>query len=153
MRIRPSSYFLIFILLLMVVVIVATAPLRYIEAKILPLAIAGFVFVLAAIQLAREMLTKDESQPAPATEQPQQKSEVVSRFGVTMGWVVGFLLGIYFFGFLIAIPVFVLSFLRVRGQGWTTVIIFAAVATAFIYAFEIGLGVDLYRGLILGWLT
>ena len=87
MRVKPSSYFLIFILLLMFIVIIVTAPLPRIEAKIVPLIIAVFVILLAAFELSREMLAKDEGQQAVEDKQPEQKFGAgdVRGFGIAMG--------------------------------------------------------------------
>ncbi len=152
MRIRASSFFLFFVLLLMLVFIVTAVPFQYLESKLLPLTVASIVFVLAAIQLGRETLAKDKSQPAAPTEELEQKSKAreALRLESVLGWVAGYVLGIYLLGFLIAIPLLVLSFLKVRGRRWLTAILVAAVTTFFMYVFEIGMGVKLYRGLIFG---
>jgi len=74
-------------------------------------------------------------------------------FSTTFGTLPGFFLGIYLLGFLIAIPLFILSYMKWLGTGWRVAITFTLIIPAIIYsAFEVGLHIDLYRGLLLIWL-
>jgi hypothetical protein len=53
-------------------------------------------------------------------------------------------------GYLIAIPLFVLFYMKRLGARWLTVVISTLLTTGFIYVvFEIALELKLYRGLLL----
>ena len=68
-------------------------------------------------------------------------------------WIAGFVLGIYLLSFIIAIPLFMLSYMRWLGTSWRTTIIFTLLTPAIIYgAFEVALRIELYRGLLFTWL-
>ncbi len=61
------------------------------------------------------------------------------------------MLGTYFLGFRIAVPLFAFSYLKWQGRGWLTAAVFAIIMLAFIYgAFELGLNAPLFKGLIFG---
>ena len=69
-----------------------------------------------------------------------------------LGWVLGFPLAIYLFGFLVAIPVFILGFIKLRGRSWAIAVTIAAITTVIIYGiFELGLKSDLWEGLVFRW--
>ena len=150
MKIRPSSYFLIAILLGVLAVILWSATFRYIETKLLPLIIGGLVFILAAIELKRELSSKRE--PSKAMEQQGKavvEKDVFRKHVSVAAWIGGFFLAIYSLGFAIAIPLFVFSYLKSHGRGWVIAISLAAIMALFAYGvFERLLGIQLYRGLI-----
>ena len=69
-------------------------------------------------------------------------------------WIVGFFPATYLLGFVLAIPLFVLGYMKSHGIKLAATITFAVVMATVIYVlFELVLGVDLYKGLLLGaWL-
>lgn len=153
MIMRRSAYFLIFLVLLGLFGIIKSLTFQYVEAITLPLMMSSVIFTLAATELARELRSKDRAQIAiEAKAQGEVEARAAwRRFGSTVGWVIGFSLGIYLVGFLIATPLFVGSYLKRQGQGWLTAIIFAILTVAFIYGvFELALKARLYVGLIFG---
>lgn len=70
---------------------------------------------------------------------------------LAVGWLLAFLGLIILAGFLAAIPIFILVFMRLYGrESWRLSLGLAVVLLIFVYAvFEIILGSDLYQGLIL----
>ena len=151
MRIKPSAYFVIFLLLLGLFGIGMSLTFQYLAAILLPLLLSSVIFVLAAIQLSKELRSRDKEQTA-TEEKPQPDVETrveLRRFGSAIGWLAGFVLAIYLLGFLIAIPLFVFSYLKGHGRGWLTAIVLAVIAIGLIYGiFEFGLKAYLYRGLL-----
>ncbi len=151
MRIKAGVYSIVFVLILMLYVIGASLRYRYWEAKLLPLVIAGIIFALALIQLINWFRGKEET---PATEEGKVLGEVTNeeeilRFGSALGWVVGFILTIYLLGFWAATALFVFSYMKVRGRGWSISIGFALIITVLTYGiFELGLKAKLYSGLL-----
>ncbi len=140
MKIKPSSYVPIFLLLVMLYVLIESLGFEYSDAKVLPLIICSAIFVLAAVQLGKELWSKETK--------PQAEARSGFRpLGLALGWVVGFSLGIYLLGFYIAIPLFVFFYLKMHKRGWLKGTGFAAIVTAFIYGvFEVGFKFHLYGG-------
>ena len=57
-------------------------------------------------------------------------------------------------GFMVAIPLFLLSYLKAHGTKWRLAIIFAVLTTATIYGvFILALDVNLYQGFLLGLMS
>ncbi|MFC1893793.1 tripartite tricarboxylate transporter TctB family protein [Chloroflexota bacterium] len=64
-------------------------------------------------------------------------------------WLVGFALFIYLLGFLIAVPLYTLFYMKQRGSRWLGAFVTAVLFTAIIYiVFEVALGVILYKGVL-----
>lgn len=70
--------------------------------------------------------------------------------GRSLAWVVGCFASIWFFGFLIGLPLYAFLYAKVRGrEGWLLSIVPAAVAFAVLYGvFFHGLHVPLYKGFL-----
>ncbi|MFH0914246.1 MAG: tripartite tricarboxylate transporter TctB family protein, partial [Chloroflexota bacterium] len=131
MRMKGGSYFLLFLVLLGLFGILQSAAFGYYQAMSLPLFMSGIIFVLSAIELGRELR---RGKPALG-ESSEGRARVIDwrRFLITLGWVVGFTVGIYLFGFSIAIPIFVFAYLKWRGWRWYVALGYALVTLAVIY--------------------
>ena len=70
--------------------------------------------------------------------------------GIMFVWIISFVVLIYLFGYLVAIPALVFSFLKFRaGASWAFSILSAVLMEAVVYAgFVILLNVSLYKGLV-----
>lgn len=146
MRIKSSSYFLLFLLVLTAAVIGISLTFDAWESKMLPIVAASFVFILSAIQLYKEIITKEIKNSETDNEQTGTKG---ASFSSVLGWVLGFPLIIYFLGFFIAIPLFLITYIKLRGRTWASAITIAVITTAMIYGiFEFTLKSDLWKGLI-----
>ncbi len=91
----------------------------------------------------------------PAAQVPsgtREDNKSLGNVSRLIGWMVFFFALIFFFGFYIAVPVFVLGFLRFRArQNWRKSIIFAAVMGTLLYvSYETLMRVDLFQGIIFG---
>ena len=154
MKMRGISYFYLIIMVIMLVIIGLSLRMEYFASKLLPLVFSSTVFVLAAIGLGREILTKEKSGATVAGGEAgkQEESRESWRGSLVAGaWVAGFFLVIYLLGFIIAIPLFVLSYMKLHGTRWVVAIVFAVLASALIYGgFELALKVNLYKGLVFG---
>jgi len=157
MRISGVSYVYAVIMLLMLFIIGwSLLVTEHFESKVLPILVSGAVFPLAAIGFWREVkagakagvaATKGETDRSQATEERWQG------YLLNSAWIVGFALGIHLLGFLIAITLFILTYMKWSGIRWPVALIFAAATPAVIYSlFELALGIDLYKGLLLTWL-
>ena len=149
MKVKPRSYSLIVVLLVSLAIIIRSLTFTYLATKLFPVIIGGLVFVLAAIELGRELLAKGESE---MVVEPGEAKGEIGRYLWIGAWIVGFSVAIYLVGFLIAIPVFILSYLKLDRAGWLIATGIAGVTTVFLYVvFELLLQVHLYRGLLLTW--
>lgn len=149
MKLKPGSYFIMVIMAVSLAVILGALTLEYQSIKVLPIIVGSIVFILAAITLIRDLWAKEK--PKGAVEQGEKETEL-RRYWPTAAWIASFALAIYLLGFLIAIPLFILSYLKLQGRGWLRGIIIAGITTSLVYlAFELALQVKLYRGLLFTW--
>ena len=85
-----------------------------------------------AVELWRELRTKDKS-PEVNKEDKAEIQSVAGRTGIAVGWVLGATLGVYLFGFLVAITLFILAYLKQKGWNWKVSIATAVITTALTY--------------------
>lgn len=147
-----------------VIVIAATAvglsltveAIEYDEAKLVPLAISFGVLLLAVVGLWGDLSPGKRPGTTAADSEATTGDEAPGSWRGYFrgaGWLGGFLLASYFLGFLITIPLFVVSFMRWLGTRWRVAIISAVMSLAIVYGlFEVTLDVVLYRGAIIAWL-
>ena len=155
-KMRGSSYFFIVLMVMALVVIVPSLGLEDMKSQLLPIMMGGIVFVLSAVALVRELLAKDKPEVTATGGEKSGREEAGEglRGHLPIGaWVVGFVLGIYLLSFMIAIPIFILAYMKSHGVGWIRAIIFAVLIAAIVYGvFEFALQVELHRGLLFIWL-
>jgi hypothetical protein len=163
MKIKSKSVFLIFILLLMVFVAGKSLTFGHKEAMLVPLMLSIIIVILGVIELVKEVRSKDEAPPPPADEEEVSLTVVATaegkkgegrRFAVALGWIGGYALGIYVFGFFLTSLVFGFTYLKARGRSWGSSAVFAACFTAAIYLiFALAFKANLHPGLVFkGWL-
>jgi len=132
--------------------------------RIFPLIIAGSGLVLTIFQIVIDLKNQlktgenfkqnrqDYVDIAPDSDIP---IELVRKRGLRfLGWIVGLYLGIYVFGFKIAVPVFFVSFLRIEGKAsWFIILLLTTISIyAIFFHFENLLGVFWPRPLIVDWI-
>jgi hypothetical protein len=137
MRASPS---LLLSLVVMVVsawaVLAATAwPWK---AALFPLVIGIPVFLLAAAEFCVAALGRAASADAQAVDfvpsQHVDRSLALRRTLATFGWLVAFALLIVALGFSLAIPIFVLLYLRLHaGEAWSRAVALSVVAWAIVH--------------------
>jgi hypothetical protein len=101
------------------------------KTALFPLVISVPLFCLAAAEVVAIVLsgprfgtTKDFQRP-PA-EVPGTLA--ARRSFVAIGWILGFFGGVLLFGFLLAVPIFLLAYLKLQAkEGWIFSIVFTAV--------------------------
>ena len=156
MKIRSGSYFLIVIMVIMLATIGGALSYPRFATKLLPVVFASLILVLAMVEFIRESRAKSESDTIIMDDETgvrEQATVAWSSYLVHGSWVAGFALGIYLLGFLIAIPIFLVAYMRRLGTGWRTTILVTIVLPGILYAlFERVLHIILYRGLLLTWL-
>ena len=158
MKLTSNAYLYIVILAIMLFVILwSLLGMEFFESKLLPLLFSSIVFILAAIGLGNEVMAGGKRKTGATKSEESRREESGEKWGgslLNLAWFSGFILGIYFIGFIIAIPLFILTYMKWLGTRWVVAIIWAIVTPAVIYGvFEVALGIDLYRGLLLNWLS
>lgn len=156
MKEKGSIYFLSVIMVIMVMVVVVSLRMEQFASKLLPIIISGVVFILAAIGLRREIFQQDKPGVNGMDEETVKGEKVTGElrsYLVSWAWVIGFVLAIYLLGFIIAIPLLIISYMKSHGTSWLTAGFFAVVTTALIYSlFALALRIELYRGILVEWL-
>ncbi len=106
---------------------------RLVTDKFFPMLVAG-ISVLACLFLLFRMMRLPESDPIFADgEHNSDSANLVHGLWPTLAWFGGLLLMSSLFGFIIAIVVFLVSFLRVRaGLEWPRIVVLTALGVAFI---------------------
>jgi len=146
MKAKGNSYLYIVIIVIIATLMGLSVPMADIQTKLLPLMLGGIILVLGGVGLWGEL--KGKAKPAPPGS-GDEKAMGWRKVLLNLAWVVGFFLGIYFVGFFIAIPLFVLAYMKWLGVKWRLAIIYAILTLGIVYAaFGIALKVELYRGLL-----
>jgi hypothetical protein len=88
--------------------------------------------------------------PAVIETEAPAEGETVRRELVLWGYFLGFIGGILLFGFWVAIPIFLVAFLRFQAKSrWrTSLVLGLAASIAFFFIFEKGLRVTLHPGFV-----
>jgi bacteriorhodopsin len=114
----------------------------------------------SAAEIAEDNVSRLVGRPidleVPATavpgvaETPLSQQETVRRELVLWGYFLGFIGGILLFGFWVAIPVFLVTFLRFQAKSsWRTSLLLGIGASiALFFMFERGLKVQVHRGFV-----
>ncbi|MFH0914407.1 MAG: tripartite tricarboxylate transporter TctB family protein [Chloroflexota bacterium] len=131
-----------------------SVPEPDIQTKLLPLMLGGLILILAGTGLLREFRGKrkpvKEGEEACAPKPSEEAREGFRRLLLNLVWVLGFFLGIYLVGFLVAIPIFVITYMLWLKVKWWQTVIYAVLAEGVIYAaFGIAFRVVFYRGLLI----
>ncbi len=151
MTLKGSTYFLISLLLLSLIFIVVALTWPFLEDRLLWIMVNSVFLVMVVAQLLKDIRSRNKGAAPAAIEAGKDTNSKVKmkRFGFAMGWLRGFLLITYLIGFLLSIPLFSFSYVKVHGVGWLKSVVFAILLVAVLYIiFVIGLRVELYRGLL-----
>jgi len=138
----------VFVLVFSSLIIVQCLRMKYVTSKLLPLIFAGFLIALAVIGLVKEMRAKEKPDIVP--DKAPTTAETWRNYARTGAWIVGFLISIYLFSLIVAIPLFTLCYARWHGTKWLHSILFAVSVTVFVYiVFILVLRVNMSEGLLL----
>ena len=134
MKLKGSFWVAIFFLALGIFGIIQSLTFRYWESMVLPLGISIIIFILAAVEVVRELWRRGEAAAEEATAEDSGAKAENRRLGLILGWATGFCLAIYLLGFYISIPVFAFAYLKWRRRSWLVAVIFAVALLVFSYA-------------------
>lgn len=125
--------------------VVITALKWPFRAALFPVIIGISVFFMAIAELLlnlfgkKEMVVKEAAVDFSLSE-GMDKALEIRRTLVIFAWIVGFFVLVIFFGFTIAVPLFVFLYLKLQGrEGWGTSLIFSVSAWVFFYGLFIWL--------------
>lgn len=148
MKKSANFYFLVVVIVVMSWVVVTSIGFKRLEARLMPLMTSVATILLALGGLAVES-RKGRKQTAEEEQGGIWSPDQARKFALFIGWVLGFLLAIYLLGFMTAIALAVLVYLKMQGRPWRTIITFTVLFTLCIYlVFELALRSDLYKGLL-----
>jgi hypothetical protein len=132
--------------------IALSLSLKDLDSKLLPLLFAGVMLIASFIGLWQEN-SAEKQKTAAGEDSTGAEQEKTNWFHYIRdgAWLVGFVLVIYFAGFLVAMPVYTLAYTRLNGTKWWVAITLAVIVTLSIYlSFERAVGLNLYRGMFFG---
>lgn len=127
------------------------------KAALFPLSIAVPLFFLAAGELAWLLFGSAGKGEVMDFQLADHLPDAVVRRRtlLAIGWILGFFAAIVLLGFTLAVPLFVLLYLKLQGrEGWTFSITLTAVVSAVFYGlFEHLLHLPFADGWLLAWLS
>lgn len=137
MRIKPALFLSLGVMGLSAGAVFAAMAWPW-KAALFPLVIGVPVFLLAAAEFCLTALRPESPAQAQAVDfvLSRQVSQdlAIRRTLVTFGWLGGIFILIVALGFPVALPAFVLLYLKIQaGEGWPLSLTLTAVAGAFVY--------------------
>ena len=104
------------------------------DARLLPLAVALPGLALAAIQVVLSLRPAPAPLESAADEETLTPRERTRRTAEAAAWILGIFLAIYLIGFLIAVPVAAVAYLRVMArEGWVASLVVAVLCWALVF--------------------
>ena len=124
------------------------------KAALFPLAIGIPLFCLAATEALWTLFGSAAADGEAKDFQLTTSKDSARRTAVAVGWMLAFFAAIVLLGFTIAVPLFVLLYLRVQGgEGWPlTIVMTLAVWGVFYGLFDYLLHLPFPTGWLLAWL-
>jgi hypothetical protein len=129
-------------------VIIIASGYSYLQAKLCLLFSGTLVFVLALVQLVREVgLLKHGTDKGEVEDRKPEGEASIVQYGAELLWLAGFGLSIYLLGFIISIPVFICAYMKSHGVRWRTSALTGVLISGFCYVvFVLVLQKELYVG-------
>src|SRR5437016_1401787 len=123
------------------------------KAALFPLAIGIPLFCLAATEALWVLFGKREMQTEAKDFQLTTGEGSARRTAIAFGWMLGFFAAIALLGFNIAVPLFMLLYLKLQGrEGWpVTIVLTLAVWGVFYGLFEMLLHLPFPAGWLFTW--
>ncbi|HET8568990.1 MAG TPA: tripartite tricarboxylate transporter TctB family protein [Candidatus Limnocylindria bacterium] len=97
-------------------------------ARTFPMAVAVFGLVLALLALVLPARKADAPEPDELSDDVRRR-----RTAAAVGWIAAFFLAVWALGFLVAIPLATVAYLRACGERWPVTAAIAAASWAFVY--------------------
>jgi len=134
--------------------VVLTALKWPFKTALFPVIIGGSVFALSFAELVLSLFEKEGAKKHSAMDfklsEDVEKGVATRRTLLTFGWIVGFFVLIMLLGFVIAVPLFVLLYLRIQGkEKWPLSLILTGASFVFFWGLFIWL---LDTPMPMGWI-
>lgn len=154
-KLSGTAYTYLVIMLVMIVLVVSSLELSYFASKLLPVAFAIIVFILSGVALGKDIQTRRKPKDSSCkivTRAPP--AEEIKGYLPIAAWIIGFSVGIYLVGFIIASVVFVGAYMKSHRSSWLASIITAIVCAGIIhFVFNTLLQSNLWPGIILDYIS
>jgi hypothetical protein len=165
---QTISFYMTILLFAFVLLLVVSSFGLKADARVWPQIVGIPVLILLALSLVGEFSPKIESMfevswEGAAVEEGMEESQgggprkvLVSEIpwrivGIVFGSLLLAALGVLFFGFLVAVPLYVLLFLRLfGGASWLGSALLAAGTTASLWGLATLVRLDMYKGVVFG---
>ena len=149
MKTRHSIYVVICYALLMLVFFFYSLNLEYWKTKLMPLMVSGIGFILAAIQIIKEVRQRKKEATGEINNEKRAESKRPLRgYLYEGGWLVSFFVGFFLLGFA-SFPLFIAGYLKAHGRRWGICLLFAGAMLIVSYSIFYFFKVRLPWGLIL----
>jgi hypothetical protein len=151
-KINPSVYFLLVVIVVMAVFFVTSLSYPQLKVKLMPMMMSGFTIVMALIALVIDLKigqkgTMPTDEEGDVVEDEEKIKTPLSAYLRAFAWMVWAILGVYFCGFIVALPVWVAVYMGKNGFAWWKGIVTGIGYIVIIYVvFTMGLQIELYPG-------
>jgi hypothetical protein len=156
-KLSATSYFLILLIIGNAVFFVTSLNYDELQVKLMPLLTSGFTLLLSLIALAQDVRSGSKDSMPTDEEgeviEDERKLTPLSAYFKALGWFVALIVAVYFVGFLVATPLWMVAYLSKTGTRWWKAALYGVVLTGIVYAlFTSALQIELYRGVAGEWL-
>jgi thiamine phosphate synthase YjbQ (UPF0047 family) len=158
-RMNVHSYFLVLLMVVVLFLLIYLFTYKDIETIFMPGAVCSICFILAGVQLRKE-LTAQKKKAVPEEEEHEHDEEESKSMGqgkselrsyvIGFAWVIGLYISVLLIGFLISTPLFVFVYMKTHRRTWKASIITAACMGGLLYGLVIVLQMYLYPGILFG---
>jgi len=151
MKNKKDIYAYSFCMVLALVIMGVSLGMEQFESKIFPLLISFPIIVLAVSGLISTIRISEKASTAGGASESGKVSPKSWSSGYAAVYTLFFcyFIAIYGLGFMIATPLFVLAYTKLREMKWSASIGFCAAVTALQYGvFVLAMNIDLYPGLL-----
>jgi len=148
-KVRASAWVVMGVMAIALTAAMLSLGMGHWKSRLLPLILSCFILVLGIIELRAGIFEGAAVTKGGKTSEEKESRRILRGYLITGAWVGGFLLVIFLLGFLIAIPLLTLSYMKSHGSTWWGAIVLSIVVLGFMYLISEPLaGIELYRGLI-----
>jgi hypothetical protein len=153
-RVSPTALFLIVIIIVMAVFFVTSMSYADLKVKLMPSLMSGASIGLALIALINDLRSGNKGsmptdEDGDVIEDKEKIDTPLIAYFQAFFWFAVLIAGVYLFGFLVAIPLWLLVYLWKQGYRWWKALLIGVILTAICYAvFTVILQIELYPGLI-----
>ncbi len=153
MRFSGKTLMCLFMMVIAVGAVITALQWKFATA-LFPVIIGIFVFIIATAGSLMTLFGREENEIKHAAvdfelSQDSDQALAIRRTLLIFVWVIGFFLLILFFGFLVAVPLFVFLYLKLQGrEGWGISLILMGLSLVFFYGLFVWL---LHIPFLEGW--